>query len=183
MIPVTFLARFLPGLALPLLALLAGVALGTWAGYTQGRAPLQTDLAQLREAHSETARLAALASTARLVQAQARSDTLTVQLVGQITANDSLTLEKTRALKTATAGRACLSERALRLLHGAPGITVASPGPVSTPGPGVAAPNATVATDTDLAGWIANTGNLYEQCRSRLGALIEFHQTPTAPAP
>jgi len=182
-IPVTLLARFLPGLALPLLALAAGGALGTWAGYTQGRAPLQTDIAQLRETHAETARLAAVASEQRLLHAQAHSNTLAAQLGDQLAFNDKLTLEKTRALQFATAGRACLFGSALRLLDESPGITVASPGPVPTPGPGVAAPDAPVATDTDLAGWIANTGNLYEQCRSRLGALIAFHQPPSAPAP
>jgi hypothetical protein len=179
-IPITSLARFMPSaLVLPLLALLAGGALGTWGGYTQGRAPLQTELAQLRESHSQAARLAAQASGQRLQQAQARSETLAEVLLTQINTNNQLTQEKTRALKTATAGRACLSDRALRLLNESPGITVASPGPLPTPGPGAAAPGATVATDTDLAGWIAAAGNAHEQCRARLGALIAFHAVNT----
>lgn len=174
------LARLLPtSLALVLAALLGGGALGGWAGYRLGRAPLQAQLAELRATHSETARLATMASGQRLLRAQSRSTALTTQLTEQLTANDHLTQEKTHALKTATAGRACLSARALGLLNSAPGITVASPGTVPAPGPGAAAPGAPVATDTDIALWIAAAGNAHEQCRARLGALIDWHtETP-----
>lgn len=174
------LARLLPtSLTLALTALLAAGALGAWAGYTQGRAPLQTELATLRESHLETARLAAMASGQRLLQAQVRSTELATQLAAQLSANDQLTQEKTHALRTATAGRACLSDRALRLLNESPGITVASPGAMPTPGAGAAAASATVATDTDLALWIAAAGRAHEQCRVRLDALIAWHATAT----
>lgn len=173
------LSRLLPtSLALALSALLAGGALGAWAGYTQGRAPLRADLAAQRETHAEHARLAAMASGQRLLQAQVRSGELATRLAAQLTANDQLTQEKTHALKTATTGRACLSDRALGLLNQSTGITVASPGAMPAPGPGTAAPSATVATDTDLALWIAAAGNRFEQCRARLDALIDWHAQP-----
>lgn len=172
--------HLLPSLSLVLGALLAGGALGAWAGYTQGRAPLKTELATLRESNTETARLAAIASGQRLLQAQSQSTELAMRLAAQLTTNDRLTQEKTHALKTATAGRTCLSDRALRLLNQSPGITVASPGAMPAPGPRAVAPGATVATDTDLALWIAAAGNNYEQCRARLDALIDWH-TPATP--
>ena len=179
----SFLGRFMPGqLGVLILSMVAAFALGGWAGWSQGRAPLQTHIADLNAGHAAQALLAELASARRLREAQGRSDALSAQLGDQLAANDQLTQEKTHALKTATAGRACLSDRALRLLDGAPGITVASPSRVPAPQPGAAAPGAPVATDTDLAGWIAQAGNRFEVCRQRLDALIAFHapQSTTA---
>lgn len=194
---------------LPLAALLAGAAAGGWAAWNLGRAPLRMENADLREAHAEATRLAALAATARLQAAQQRSEALVTELLTTLADNAQLTEEKTHALQTATAGRACLSDRALRVLHGAPGITVARAVGLPTPGAGTAAPGATpathpdaahpggagagrpahapaelAATDTDVAVWIATAGQLYEACRTRLNALIAWHdKTPTQEPP
>lgn len=186
---------------LPLAALLAGAGAGGWAAWHLGRAPLQTELAQLRSAQAETTRLAALAAAARLQAAQQRSEALATDLLTTLAANAQLTEEKTHALQNATAGRACLSDRALRVLHGAPGIRVAGAHGVPAPSAGTAAAGAApaaaadahrappgpaadtgqlVATDTGLALWIADAGQQYEACRARLNALIAWHdKTPT----
>lgn len=185
---------------LPVAALLAGAAAGGWSAWHLGRAPLRMENADLREAHAETTRLAALAAAARLQAAQQRSDTLAADLLTTLAVNAQLTEEKTHALQTATAGRACLSDRALRVLHGAPGITVAGADGVPTPGAGTAAagagpaarsdadhpdgtgagrpahaPAELAATDTDVALWIATAGQQHEACRARLNALIAWH--------
>lgn len=178
------LGRFLPGpLVLALLALLAGGALGGWAGWSQGRAPLRTEIAELRQAHAEQARLASQASAQRLSLAQALGESLSAQLSAQLATNHQLTQEKTLALKAATSGRACLSQRALGLLHGAPGISVAPAPRMPAPQPTAAAAGAPVATDTDLAGWVLQAGAAHEACRARLNALIAWHQQPAQPTP
>lgn len=177
---------------LPLLALVAGAAGGAYAAWHLGRAPLRTENAELRETHAEATRLTALAGARRLQEAQARSDTLAGELLETLAANHQLTEEKTHALRTATTGRACLSGRALRVLHGAPGITLGAPAHgLPAPRAGAAAAHAApaahtdadggqrVATDTGIAVWIATAGGQYEACRQRLNALIAWH-APTA---
>lgn len=186
---------------LPLTALLAGAAAGGWSAWHLGRAPLRMENADLRETHAEATRLASLAGARRLEEAQQRSDALATNLLTTLAANAELTEEKTRALQTATAGRACLSDRALRVLHGAPGITVAAVDGLPSPQQGAPAAGAAastpanpqgaadasasqpaqgaVATDTDVAVWIATAGQLYEACRARLNALIAWHQPTT----
>lgn len=188
---------------LPVAALLAGAAAGGWAAWHLGRAPLRMENADLREAHAEATRRAALAAATRLQAAQQRSDALAADLLATLATNAQLTEEKTHALQTATAGRACLSDRALRVLHGAPGITVAGAGmPPTQPGTAAAgAPPAAsadpaspagtgagqpahaaaelAATDTEVAVWIATAGNLYQACRARLDGLIAWHTPPT----
>lgn len=189
--------------AAPALLALAAAAAAGWSAWHLGRAPLREENADLREAHAETTRLAALAAAARLQAAQQRSDALASDLLTTLATNAQLTEEKTHALQTATAGRACLSDRALRVLHGAPGVTVAGAG-MPAPQPGTAAAGAApaapadpaspagtgagrpahapaelAATDTDVALWIATAGQQHEACRSRLNALIAWHTQPT----
>lgn len=186
--------------AAPALLALAAAAAAGWSAWHLGRAPLQTDLAELRSTQAEATRRAALAAAARLQAAQQRSDALAADLLATLATNAQLTEEKTHALKTATAGRACLSDRALRMLHGAPGITVAGADGVPTAGAGAAAagagpaahpdaghpdgtgagqpahaPAELAATDTDVALWIATAGQQHEACRARLNALIAWH--------
>jgi hypothetical protein len=188
---------------LPLAALAAGAAGGGWAAWNLGRAPLRMENADLREAHAEATRKAALAGAARLQVAQERSESLATELLETLAANAQLTEEKTHALQTATTGRACLSGRALRVLHGAPGITVAGADGLPPPRAGAAAPGAAPAapdhadgtgtkqpspgaileaTDTAVAVWIATAGQQYEACRARLNALIAWHKKPATTA-
>jgi hypothetical protein len=173
---------------LPVAALVLGASLGGWGAWQLGRAPLLTDIADLKAGHAAQMLTAQQAGERRLREAQAVSDALGARLGDLLAANDQLTQEKTRALQTATAGRTCLSERALRLLDGAPGITVARAAGVPAPRSGAAAPGAAAAapadlggrtaTDTDVASWIALAGNRFEVCRQRLDALIAWHARP-----
>jgi len=183
---------------LPLLALLAGAAAGAWGGYTVGRAPLLVDLAQLRESDSEAARVAAIANARRLQAAHERSDVLGGQLAQVLASNSQLSQEKTHALRLAATGRVCLSERALSVLNGSPGLRVAGLDRVPTAQPAAAAaggataadsdpPTATgaperIATDEDIGTWSIGAGAQYETCRARLDALIDWHTTPTTGA-
>lgn len=171
---------------LGLIPYLLALTIGAGAAWPVARAPLQADIADLRktnadlrEANAETARLAALAAAAKLQRAQATGDAASTRLAAVLAANSQLTQEKKHALKAATDGRACLSERALRLLNGAPGLTVAAPA-AGVPAPagqpaaagGASATHPHVATDSDIAGWALDAGRQHEACRSQLAELI-----------
>lgn len=108
----------------PWVALAAGLAAGTWGGYTLGRAPLQLELAQERQASAQSQRQQALASLRALQAAQQRGDQLSQRLAASERQRARLTQEKTDAIHQATTGRACLDAAALRLLHHAPGLSV-----------------------------------------------------------
>ncbi|OOG81526.1 hypothetical protein B0E41_17345 [Hydrogenophaga sp. A37] len=190
-------------------AFAAGSAVGGAASWQLGRAPLRIENADLREAHTESVRKAVTAAAQRVQDAQTRSDTLGARLSTTLAANATLTKEKTRALQSATSGRACLSGRALGVLNGSTGISVAGAG-VPAPQPRAAAaggapaapahaerqdsPSAGLpadpaehpaleATDTAVAVWIATAGQQYEGCRERLNALISWHTNPQTKSP
>lgn len=170
------------------IAMLVGAAGGSAATWGLARAPLQgrvADLrvenAALRETHAESARLSAQAAARRLEQAQQAGAASEARLANALAVDARLTKEKKDALATATDGRACLADRALRLLDGAPGITVARADSADLPapaGPAAAAP-AAVTTDTHIAGWIADAGQHYEACREQLHALIDWTEQST----
>ena len=167
---------------------LLAYAIGMGMAWPLARAPLQGDIADLRmenaglrEDNAETLRKASIAAAARLQAATDRSQALGAQLLQQVAKNATLAQEKTHALKTATAGRACLSDRALRVLNTAPGLSVSAPGGVPAAGPGAAAEGGPTATDTDVGTWAIAVGQQHETCRERLNALIDWH-TQQAPA-
>lgn len=171
-------------------AVLAAGAAGA-ISWKLGRAPLQAEITQMQLAQATAAIRQADAQALRMSQAQAKSDALALALGNTVVHNLSLTLEISNALKTATDGRACLRGRALSLLGSAPGIRIAPPVPES--GAAAAAEGAAAAadplsdaakpeqviTDTALAIWAAQAGGLYETCRLRLDALIDWHATPS----
>ncbi|MCK9987618.1 MAG: hypothetical protein AzoDbin1_04090 [Azoarcus sp.] len=166
-----FTAEFLVTVAL--------LAAGLWVGFQIGENSARTELAQVREAAARDQAAIAEHASRRLLEAQARGDELTTQLH---VANRAamLTQEKLdEALRRATTGRACLSGPALRLLDGAHGLRVDVPeparGPAATDGAAPADPGELVASDTDVARWIARAGLQYDECRRRLDALIGWH--------
>jgi hypothetical protein len=158
---------------LPLLALLTCLLLGAWLG----RAPLQAQLAELRQTHSETARLQALAAARTLQAAQQHGDTLTHDLAQRQTQIDQLTTEKHHALARLATGRACLSGAAVRVLnHSA--TDAAGPAPVPETPSGAADAGEAFATDADVGHWAVDARARFDACRARLDALIDWHTTP-----
>lgn len=157
--------RIVMGLV-PLLALLLGLVAGGWGGWTLGRARLQTEQARQAEQAAEQAANA-------LAAAQARGEALSQTLSEREDRIDQLTKEKRDAVTPVTTGRACLEPAALRVLDGAAGLQVARL--PEAPG-GLAATDAAIATDTDVARWALDAGARHEQCRDRLDALIAWHQ-------
>lgn len=161
---------------------------GCLAGRALGQAPLQVELAELRQAHAETDRLAARSSEQRMQAAQDRGDMLSTQLATAQQLIDQTTKERRDALKTTTFDRPCLGPAAVRVLDGAPGIRVAA---VPAPASSAAAADGTTAADTDdaerwisdsaIGAWTLDAGAQYEQCRKRLSALIAWWPADRGP--
>ena len=135
---------------------------------------------------------AALAEVERL---RAVGDELTRRLTAEQAARDAAYKERDDAIQRATTGGPCLRSTALRVLDGAPGIRVAglpeaaagaaAGGAAAAAAAGDAAraaadlaaddaPAQAAVTDTDAARWILQAGAMYETCRGRLHALIDF---------
>lgn len=168
----------------PLLALVAGLAAGAWLGWSQGRAPLQVQLAQLHQAHAETARLQALASARALQAAHLLGNQLTHRLAASERQRHQLTQEKTHAIQQVTTGRTCLDGAALSVLHGAPGLSVQHADQLPPAPSGPAAAHAPVATDTGVANWAIAVGSQYQTCADRIQALIDWdNNTAGSPQP
>lgn len=178
-------------IVIPVLALLIGAASGALVARHYTQAQLGTVIAKLKQDKAEARTKALEAQAMRLKAAEERSNQLAGQLSTALLANAQLTTEKTDALKSATAGRACLSDRAVRVLNGSPGIRVAGLDGVPTTRSGAdaaSAPTATnpdtaglIVTDTGIATWSVTAGKQYEACRLRLNALIDWHEAQPSP--
>lgn len=154
---IALLGAFLTGL------LLAGFVVGSLK---------DADIASLKTIHAKNQAAAAEAARLRLEEAVARGDSLAARLAQTESALNKKTLEVSREIARVTAGRPCLGAGAVRLLNNAN-----HPGGVATVPQASGQPDAedgAVATDTDVAGWIANAQGQYETCRARLGAVIDW---------
>ena len=154
-----------------LLILITAAFIGGAIGWIAGRVPLHMQIAAITTQHAtERAQLAQHAA-ATLQAAQVRGDALSVGLLNQQAQINQLKQDHREALKQATTGRPCLDGPALRLLNSAPGLGVRDLSPAT--GSALAA-GGRIATDTDIALWIADAGADYEVCRARLNALIDW---------
>ncbi len=149
-------------------AFLAGLLL---AGFLVGSLK-DADIAKLKTANANNQAAAAEAARLRLEEAVARGDSLAARLAQTESALNKKTLEVSREIARVTAGRPCLGAGAVRLLN-----NPRHPGDVATVPQASGQPDAedgAVATDTDVAGWIANAQGQFGTCRARLGALIDW---------
>lgn len=167
-------------LQVALFALFCGalVALGAWAGHSLGRAPLLVELADLRTAQADTAKLQALAAARVLSDAQVRSDVLTVRLRGSQEQIFNLQRAAHASITQTTFNRPCLSADAVRVLNSTDTAASTAGADVPQTSGGTAAAGATFATDADVGHWAVDARAQHEQCRQRLDALIDWHVSP-----
>lgn len=164
-------------LAALVLAAVTAIAAGG-AGYALGHRLAKADgdaaLATLQRDHAASETNAAEAALTRFQQAQARGNILQARLAAEETNRQTQAQEHEREIKRLTTGRPCLNAGTVRLLNESSG----RPGAASVPAPasGADAADAPAASDTDVAGWIDNARRQYGTCRSRLDALIDWHQ-------
>ena len=162
-------------LLIALVIFLAGFgAAWSWQG-SRGEA----SLANLTAQQEKSGRLAATAAARKLKDAEDRADAIDKAAKARDDEQTKKLQETQNALKAATRNRLCLGGAALRLLDQSPGLRL-GPAVPETPGAlhgGSAAAAADPAngeeegdysTDTQLAGWIATAGDLYERCRNRI---------------
>ena len=181
----------LTGLGTPQIAALAfalGCLLAGPAAYTLGRLPLHAELATQQAAFSLEKLRASERSTQVLQAAAARGDALSTTLLAGQARRDHLNRSRRDALPTSTTGGPCLGAAALRLLDGAPGLSVsglpAAPGGAAATGGAVAThadDGGVFASDRDVTGWALDAGARYESCRERLDALIDWHLEKKTP--
>ena len=135
---------------------------------------LQSQIETLKADQATQERQAAQAALDRLQQAQARGDALQARLAAEETHRQTQAQEHAREIKRLTTGRPCLNAGTVRLLN-EPAIGLHAPA-LPAPASGADAADAPAASDTDVAGWIDGTRHQYDACRSRLDALIDWHQ-------
>lgn len=161
----------LPGLLLILVGFLAA---WSWQG-ARGAA----ELAALKADYAQRSADVAEEAARQLAAKQEHIDRIVRASSQRETALDTQLQETRHALKTATRGHPCLGGAALRVLDSAPGLRPpAGTAPAGVSDRGLAAATADsedseaeagdVATDTDVAEWIATAGRYYERCRGRL---------------
>ncbi|HMS05330.1 MAG TPA: hypothetical protein PKD73_06000 [Burkholderiaceae bacterium] len=145
---------------------------------------LKTDIAQ-REAN------AADAAHERLLESQARAALLVGQVAAQQAQINSQSFGALHVLaKVASPARPAYSSPVVRVLATAPGVTVAMPEPAAGAAakdgaagaaaaepPGAESPERPelMVSELDAATWAIHAAGLYETCRARLGALVDFH--------
>lgn len=102
---------------------------------------------------------------------------LSARLAAAEADRETLTQEKTDALRRLTTGRRCLDADAVRVLNAASlkptGVPDAAYQPVSA--------DAAFATDTDVGLWAAQARRAYDTCRGRLQAIADFYAPKETP--
>jgi prophage endopeptidase len=126
---------------------------------------------KLQQADAQTAALRA--AQRRFTLAEARGNQLQSELDAKIDLYLKTYEEKRHAINLLTERRVCLNAPTVRLLNSADGDTATN---LPTPATGITAQSDAIATDTDVAGWIANAQQQYDTCRARLDALIDWHE-------
>lgn len=176
------LPRLLPAWPLATYAGIAMLAAGIGGGLLGWTVRGWRDAPTIARLRAEIATTAAAAERARAEAiARARAaDAAAISDLQQRLARAAATTEDLRhALAATTAGRACLSADARRVLHRAPAFADV---PAPAAGPAAAAPAAAAdpgdraSTDADLAGWALDAAALYEQCRARIDAIRRWDE-------
>jgi len=143
----------------------------------------RVEIAHLHQAAAERER--ELATRALRVHEQADDAAALAQAAydSASLAIDQLMQERDHAITAAATGRACLGSRVLRVLDGAPGVSVAGLPSAASGAADAAAAASTdpdqadgdqIATDADVAAWAVAAGGQYEQCRARIVALNSY---------
>lgn len=151
---------------------LAGVAaLIFGAGWLVEGWRKDAQIAELKAAQKEAESRVAQQNLADLVASRQRGDKLQQRLNDAESTIDSLTQEKTDAVRRLTVGRPCLDSAVVRVLNRTaslkpPGVPEAAGEPARTDGG--------FATDTDVGLWIGQCQRSYATCRGRLGAIADF---------
>lgn len=153
-------------------------ALGFASGYGIERRARIAEVASIRADIAKREAAASEESRRRVEAAQKAADAAVAARDARIAELDATTRRLRHDLKTATTGRPCLSADARGLLQQSPAFGLKlSP---ATGSPASAAPPVAVnpgdSTDSDIAAWVIDAADLYEQCRVRIDALRQWDE-------
>ena len=129
-------------------------------------------LSDVRSSVAESDRLRARAAATALQAAQVRGDVLSRDLLTREALINRISKEKRDALNRYTTGRPCLGADAVGVLNGTAGAGAGVPQTTGIP----AATGGGFATDADVGGWAADARASHDTCRTRLDALIDWHE-------
>jgi uncharacterized protein YfaS (alpha-2-macroglobulin family) len=129
-------------------------------------------IARLERAHAEQRAAEIQQHLDDITEAEALGRRLSAKLAAAEAARETLTQEKTDAIRRLTVGRPCLDSAAVRVLNDTAGLKPAGlPPTASQP----VSADAAFATDTDVGLWAAQARRAYDTCRGRLQAIADFY--------
>ena len=163
---------------LSIMAATAAMLAGFAAGYTFEHRARLAEVAQIRADVARREAAAAIDARRRIEAAQKAADAAIAQRDARIAELDATTRRLRHDLASVTTGRPCLSPAARGLLQQSPAFGLKLPTATGSAASAPAAPAADPgdSTDTDIAGWIIDAADLYEQCRARIDALRQWDE-------
>jgi cell division protein FtsB len=153
-------------------------ALGAASGYGIEHRSRIAEVKSIKADIAKREAAAAEESHRHIEAAQKAADAAIAQRDARIQSLDAANRRIRDELKTATTGRPCLSADARSVLQQSPAFGIKLP--ASAVGHASAAPAVTAdpsdSTDADVAGWIIDATDLYEQCRARIDAIRQWDE-------
>jgi cell division protein FtsB len=160
------------------LVAIVSAATGATLGYSWEHRARIAEVASIKAEIAKREAAATEEAYRRIEAAQKAADEAIAQRDARIQALDATNRRIRDELKTATSGRPCLSADARSVLQQSPAFVAAMPAP--TGGTASAAPTAAAdsgdSTDSDIAAWVIDAADLYEQCRARVDAIRQWDE-------
>jgi hypothetical protein len=160
----------------PIIAAALLFILGLASGYTWEHRAKVAEVSALKSDISKREAAAAEETRRRIETASHAADQALAERDARLTDLETTNRRLRNDIKTATTGRTCLSADARGLLQQSPAFGVKLPASSGSAATATAAAptNTNDSTDTDVATWIVDAADLYEQCRARIDALREW---------
>lgn len=136
------------------------------------------EIARLERAHAEQRAADIQQHLDDITEAEEVGRRLSARLAAAEAERETLTQEKTDAIRRLTVGRPCLDSAAVRVLNDAAGLKPAGLPPAAFQ---PLSADAAFATDTDVGLWAAQARRAYDTCRGRLQALDDFYAAKETP--
>jgi hypothetical protein len=153
-------------------------ALGFASGYGIERRARISEVASIKTEISKRESAASEESRRRIEAAQKAADTAIAARDARLEELDAVNRRLRHDLQTATTGRPCLSADARSVLQQSPAFRLKLP--TAAGGPASAAPAVAAdpgdSTDADVAAWVIDAADLYEQCSARIDAIRQWDE-------
>jgi hypothetical protein len=160
------------------LVAIVSAATGATLGYSWEHRARIAEVASIKAEIAKRESAAAEESRSRIEAAQKAADEAIAARDARLEELDSVNRRLRHDIQTATTGRPCLSADARSVLQQSPAFGIKLP--TATGGAASAAPAVAAdlgdSTDADVAAWIIDAADLYEQCRARIDAIRKWDE-------